>query len=143
MIHRSFDLKKLLQIVEPYTDLCPIEDFVTWFSRPKNMLFLDGNNAGIASYQYPGVYMVHWYFSVRGRQAIDLGKAMIKNLFENYDAETVCALIKTKLKASRWAARQVGFKSQGIVMYPDGDENELFTLTKDEFLNSGKENTNG
>ena len=139
MITRSFDLDLLLRA----TDLPQIhtnkEDFITWFNNPDNLMFADGENVGLATMEYPGFYTVHWYYKVRGREAIELGKAMLRNLFENYGAETVRGIIRTDLKASRWAARQVGYKSTGIFNFPDGTENEIFILTKNDLLNKEEE----
>lgn len=137
MIKRSFDLDLLLKLTLPY-DLAPKEHYVQWFNMPKNLMFVEDDNAGLATYEYYGVYNVHWYFTVRGREAIELAKRMIVNLFENYDAELIRGMIETKLKASRWACRQVGLTSHGIIVDPRFGEMEMFTATKDEFLRKVK-----
>lgn len=144
MIKRSFDLDLLLRA----TDLPEIhstrQDFITWFNMPNNLMFAEGENVGLATFDYPGLYTLHWYFKVKGREAIDLAKRMLANLFENYGAEAVRGLIREDLKAARWACRQVGLKSHGLIEFPNGQKDELFTITKDEFLNSlNKEKENG
>lgn len=141
MIKRVFDLPLLLRSIEG-TDFTP-EDFKTWFDMPRNLMFADGENVGLATYEYPGVYSVHWFFKVRGRKALDLGRDMVKNLFENYGAETVRGFIKKDLKASRWAARQIGLRSRGFITFEDGEVSELFISTKEDFLNNLKEDKNG
>lgn len=140
MIKRSFDLDLLLKITGEY-NIAPPEDFIKWFNMPMNLMFVEGDNIGLATYEYSGVYNVHWYYTARGREAIELAKRMIANLFENYGAEIIRGMIETKLKASRWACRQVGLTSHGIIYDPKYGECEMFTATKDEFLR--KVNTNG
>lgn len=134
MITRSFDLDLLLKLTKPYEAIAPQEDFIKWFNMPSNLMFVEGDNVGLATYEYPGVYGVHWYFTCRGREAIELAKRMIKNLFENYDAITIRGMVKENLRASRWATRQVGLKSYGMVDDPKFGRNEMFITTKEEFL---------
>ena len=141
MVERSFDLELLLEATDlPYIHTTR-EDFKRWFENPKNLMFAEGRNVGLATYEYPGMYSLHWYYEVRGREAIELGKKMVRNLFDNYGAETLRGFIRMDLKASRWAVRQVGFNSYGILTFPDGEDNELFMVTKDEFYK--KEENNG
>lgn len=139
MIETRHDWDLLIEATECLRDCVPVSDLEIWFQRPHNIMFIEGNNVGVASFEYDGLYSVHWYYqSARGREAINLGKAMVGELFENHGAKALRAFIKTRLKASRWACRQVGFKSYGLLTFADGDENELFCLTKEEF-NKGKE----
>lgn len=131
-VRRDFDLLK--SATEELRYMVPLEILDQWWANPRNLMFVEGENVGLATYEYPGVYTVHWYFKARGREAINLAKEMVANLFENYGAESIRGVVRTNLKASRWAARQVGMKSYGIVTYADGEENELFCATKKEFL---------
>jgi len=132
VIKRVFDLPLLLRATDTPEFADQREVFTEWFDKPKNLMFADGDNVGLATYEYPGVYSVHWFYQVRGREALDLGRAMCQNLFDNYGAETLRAIIEKRLKASRWATRQIGFKSHGFVTTAEGEE-ELFFATKAEF----------
>lgn len=143
MIKRSFDLDLLLRATNHPNIHSSREDFVTWFNTPKNLMFAKGENVGLATYELPGIYNIHWYFKVRGREALNLARDMLENLFKNYDAEAVRGIVRVDLKPSRWGARQVGLKSLGIFRYADGTDNEVFYTTKDEFLNKLKETNNG
>lgn len=141
MIKRSFDLELLLRATDHPNIHSSREDFVTWFNMPKNLMFAEGENVGLATYELPGIYNIHWYFKVRGREALNLARDMLENLFENYDVEVVRGIVRVDLKPSRWGARQVGLTSLGVFTYPDGTENEVFYITKTQFLNSkGKHN---
>lgn len=133
MIELRKDRDLLIQATECLRDCCSIPDMDTWLSRPLNVMLIKGDNVGMASYQYDGVYVVHWYFqSARGREAINLGKEMCQALFDECGAKTLIGLIKKHLKASRWACRQLGFKSQGFITYEDGDENEILSMVKEQ-----------
>lgn len=143
MIKRSFDLDLLLRATDlPYLK-SKAEDFKLWFNMPRNLMFADGENVGLATYDSPGQYTTHWFYKVRGREAINLGKAMCKNLFDNYGAEVLRAFVREDFKASRWGCRQLGFKSYGLITFPDGEVNELFIAPKKDFLDKLKEQQNG
>lgn len=141
MIKRSFDLPLLLRNIQGTVFEDKAEDFKKWFNMPNNLMFTKGDNVGLATYEYPGVYTLHWFFQARGREAIDLGKAMVANLFENYGMETARGLIRKDLAASRWAVRKVGLKSHGFLTDANGREIELFAITKQEFLDNLKKET--
>lgn len=143
MIKRSFDLDLLLRATDVPEIKSGEDEFRYWFSLPTSYMFVEDDNVGLATLEYPGVFSTHWYYKCRGRDAINLGKRMCANLFENYGAETLRAFIRVDLKASRWACRQLGFKSHGIITFPDGEDNELFIATKEEFLKKMKEDNNG
>ncbi len=143
MITRSFNLPLLLEATECHRDLFPEEDFKTWFDMPMNIMLAEGKDVGLATYEGPGIYSVHWYYQdARGRAAIDLGIRMTNLLFEKYGAEILRALIKEDFKASRWACRQLGFKSLGMLTFADGDVNEILCKTKQDYLET-KEKNNG
>jgi hypothetical protein len=113
-------------------------DFEGWVNDHHNVMLVLDDNVGLATFEYPGVYGVHWYFgSARGRKAIELARSMLAWLFNHTDAQAIRGLTKANLKAARWASRQVGMTSYGIVECKTG-EHELFCMTKEDFL-KGKE----
>lgn len=135
MIETRKDWHKLVKATESCRGFTSIEDLATWITMPNNIMFIEGRDVGVASFEYPGLYTVHWYFlDARGREAIDLGKRMCSLLFTEHDAELLRGLIKEELRASRWACRQLGFKSLGKITFADGDVNEMFVATKNEFM---------
>lgn len=131
-LNRNFDT--LIKATDQCRDIMSGSDCFRVLEKPQNLMFTEGDNVGLAIYDYDKVYTVHWYFKVRGKEAISLAQDMIGNLFENYGAEVVRGLIKTRLKAARWACRKVGLKSYGFLTFLDNDENEIFFLTKTEYL---------
>jgi hypothetical protein len=124
---KDFDL--LVKATECCRELMPIEDIQKVLAKDENVMFIHGNDVGLGIYDYPGVYTVHWYYESRGRQAIDLGKAMTSMLFTEHGAKTLRALIRRELRASRWACRQLGFKSHGYLTFDEDDNNEVLFLT--------------
>lgn len=142
MIKRVFNLPLLLQSIEGSSFEGQTELFTNWFNLPNNIMLAEGDNVGLATFELPGIYGVHWFFKVRGRNALNLGRDMLEHLFTNYDARIVRGVILEDNRASRWAARQVGYTSHGIMEFADGTRNEVFTLTKDDFFKQ-KEQKNG
>lgn len=134
MIKVYKDWELLIKATDSVRDICPIKDLEVWFEIPECKMVISGDNVGLATYDYPGVYTVHWYYEVRGRQAIELAKEMCSVMFTDYGAETLRGIIKKRLKASRWATRQVGFKSIGFTTDAHGEECEVLCATKDNFL---------
>lgn len=133
MIETRKDRDLLIAATECLREYMPIEHLDLWLSRPDNVMFIEDDNVGVASFQYPGFYIVHWYFqSARGRKAIELGKAMCLLLFEEHGAKVLEGLIKNHLRASAWAARQIGFKSFGCLTFEDGEVNEVLVLMKEQ-----------
>lgn len=94
-------------------------------------MYVQDESVGLARKEYPGVYTVHWFYTVKGRAAINMAKEMLRKLFEETDAVTVRGLTKADLKPARWCARQVGMKSHGVLSV-NNEEYELFIIKKDE-----------
>jgi len=134
MIEVRKDFELLVKATASVRDICSIEDLKTWYELPDCLMLISDEDVGLATYDYPGVYSVHWYYNSRGRDAIELGKKMCTKLFTDHGAQTLRGIIKKHMKASRWATRQVGFKSQGFVLDKNGEECEVLCATKDEFL---------
>lgn len=107
-------------------------DFESWVNNPKNIMWEEGSSIGLATYEYPGVYSLHWFYTVRGKEAMALAREMVNDLFTNHPARAVRGLTPVKNRAARLAARWLGMKSYGILTFPEGDH-ELFCMTKEEF----------
>lgn len=123
---RSYD-KELFKSVIDKVD--PDE----WIDNEKNVMFDVGGSVGLFTYEYPGVYSGHWFFKVKGRKALELAKEMLNHFFENYPARTIRGLTPVDKKAARWAARQIGMTSLGIMTFPCTGDHEVFCMTKEDF----------
>lgn len=129
------DFELLVKATECVRHLSPIEDLRTWFDNPNHVMLSDGDSVGLGTLEYPGLYNLHWFYTVRGRQALNLARDMLRFLFEQKNAKGVRGWIRTDLKPSIWGARQMGLKSLGVI-----DNHELFFMTKEDFY---KDEING
>lgn len=127
---RSYDPEIMRKATEGIVD--KDFDFPSWTANEKNVMWDEDGSIGLATYEYPGVYSLHWFYRIRGRAAMDLARRMVDDLFTNYDAHSVRGLTPVKNRAARLAARWLGMKSYGVIMTTDG-EHELFCMTKKEF----------
>lgn len=134
---KNFDL--LYEMTDSYRKKCSEEVLREFLADPRHLMLVEGKDVGLATFEYPGVYTIHWFFEARGRKAINQARAMLGYLFKNTDAKAVRGLVDVDLRASAWAARQVGCKSLGKITSPTG-EYELFCMTKDDFY---KDELNG
>jgi hypothetical protein len=104
-----------------------------WVANRNNALFVHGHDVGLATYEYEGLYNVHWFFeNARGREAIRLAHAMLKELFETTSAQCVRGMTRAHMRGVRWLAKHVGMKSLGIIEMADGP-NELMLLSREDF----------
>jgi hypothetical protein len=133
VIERSFDLTKLIKgvsmVPSAYNEGA---DYASWLNNPNNFMFVDGDNVGLAQCETPHVYIVHWFFTARGKEALRLGKDMLHELFERSLAKTVMGLTPVENKPARWLAKQIGFKGKGTIQCKFA-ECEMIFLTKDDF----------
>ena len=132
-MHRSFDL----EVAKKFGGMLPRNesmDWQRWVDNHDNVMLVDDENVGMATAEYPGLHTVHWFYTVRGREALNLARKMLDRLFTEHKAQAIRGLTPVEIKGARWLARQVGLKSYGILEFPDGPY-ELFCLTKEEFYN--------
>lgn len=143
MITRSYDPELMKEALSRApSDMNQGINYEDWLAHPNNIMLVEGEDIGLVVHNYPGVCTGHWFYKSRGRDALRCGERMIDHLFDKYGMKAIRGITRVDLKAARWAARQVGFTSYGILEMDDG-EYELFCLTKDEFykhLNKGENN---
>jgi hypothetical protein len=134
MITRTFDPEDLRKGTDLYREHVPGDfDFKAWVENINNIIIKDEDSIGFITYEYPGVYSAHHFHKTRrGKEAISMSLAMMKFGFDNYPIRVMRGLTKTRLKAARWIARQLGFKSYGIVD-THGEPYELFMVTREQF----------
>ncbi len=137
----SADSKYLMAALGRHPGLNPPGfDPDAWLANTNNKMYIQGRDVGLATYEYEGLYNVHWYFEdAKGREAIKLARKMLNELFQDTDTKIVRGLTPERIKAARWLARQVGCTSQGIMEMADGPH-EIFTMTRDQFYSKGDYN---
>lgn len=147
---RSFDPEIMRKAFEPHVRYHDDKmDYDAWIGNRKNVMYvIDNGDVGLATYEYPGLYNVHWFFNqTRGKAAIKLAQEMLDALFQDEGAQIVRGLTPVDLKPARWLAKYIGFKSYGVVKCPEDDGPnegfcELMLLTKHEFYENYKGKTN-
>jgi hypothetical protein len=134
MIKRSFDPALMQSAMAMCSDTYN-EDFnyEGWVANKNHIMLVEDNNVGLLTHEYPGLYTAHWFFHVRGRDAIKLAQRMLYEGFKTYGVKAIRGLTRADLKAARWAVRQVGCKSYGMLTMENGEDYELFCTTAEEF----------
>lgn len=105
-----------------------------WTSNPRNVAiqYPDGG-AVLFDHEGGGMYEAHVQLKARGKEAIQQGVDACKTLFEKHGASVILGLTPVDLRAARFFARKVGFKSLGTVDTEDGPC-ELFQMIRDDLI---------
>lgn len=131
-MYRSYSPADLEDTISLYPELNDGLDCEEWVNDLNNIMLREGDSTGIFAYEYPGLYTGHYFFRVRGRDAISLANKMLAEAFDTYGAMAIRGMTKTTNRPALWITRQLGFKSMGRVVSENG-EHEIFCLTKADF----------
>lgn len=129
---RSYDPEVLTAACEPY-DYHFAPDNATWLANHNNLMYVLGDDVGLGTYDFPGMYTLHWFYKSRGKAALNTCKRMIEKLIAEQDVKVLRGVIHMDNKPSRFLARRMGFKRISIEEFLDGP-NELIYMTKEDFL---------
>lgn len=135
MIKRTETAEGLRQTMEATPALKHVYvDMDEWIADERNVCYDDGNgNFGAFEFNWPGVYTGHYFFSnARGRAALDLSRAVLRQMFEHHNAMAIRGLTPVDHKAALWMNRQLGFKPHNVVDTEAGPH-RVFVLTKADF----------
>lgn len=132
MVTRSYDPEVFRKATEEWRDKVPEDRISEWLDNRDNIMFVVGDNVGLATAEYPGLYNAHWFFSARGKEALDIAFAMYDELFDKYEAKAVRGITPMHLKGARYLAKRIGFTSLGVEETEDGPV-EVMLLTKEDF----------
>jgi hypothetical protein len=138
---RSYDADLLTKALEPY-DYHMGNSNAEWLATPGNVMYVSGDDIGLATFDYEGLYAVHWFFKSRGKTAMKVCIAMLTRLFDEQGAKAIRGVTPVNNKPARFLAKYVGMETLSIDVHPDGEEYELMLLSKDRF-NHFKEKING
>lgn len=136
-MQRSFDYKVMREAAEDFNGSS--FDYEGWVKNKNNVMFVEGDDVGLATFEYPGVYTVHWFFVSRGRQALRNAQDMIGTMFDDFDARILRGLTPVDLKAARWLAKKVGLTSYGFLEFPNGTH-EIMCITKQDYEQQKEKN---
>ena len=133
MLQQTKNITFVWKMLLPYAKSELTKDMVKdWIETEGNLVLKEEDNVSLWTFEKKGLYSGHYYFTVRGKQAKELAKKMISEMFYSYSAEALMGLTPVEKKHARWMSRQLGFKSQGIIETPEG-LCELFVLNKKDF----------
>lgn len=130
---RSYDSGLLKEPLDLFLgDNAKEVDPVEWISNKANVLLI--NNKGdvaIFEHETPGVVTGHYYFTSRGRAAINVGKQFIQEVFDE-GVQLIRGLTPLTNLGARWMSRRLGFTSHGVVQTLSGPH-ELFIMHKSDY----------
>lgn len=105
-----------------------------WLDVPENRMYVKGDDVGLATFDYPGMYSVHWFFKSRGKAAILTAVEMLDRLFsDDPDVKVVRGVTPKSLRGARLLAKYLGFETISMEEFAD-EPNELMLLTKENFI---------
>lgn len=132
---RSFSPDLLAAAVERYPgwDREAGFDPSYWLSIDENLMLVDGEDVGLLTFEYPGLYNGHWFFNSRGKEARDVANRMLDYAFKEHQAQVIRGITPVSLLGARRLAKILGFKSYGMLEYPDKEPEELMILTKKDY----------
>jgi hypothetical protein len=94
-------------------------------AEPLHVFLEEGESLGCFVWRGPGVFEFHIQFEVRGRQAIDLLRAMMARMRSDHGARYLWTSIPADKRHVRMFARLVGLSSDGMIDTDQGPH-ELF-----------------
>lgn len=127
---RTFNTSYIRDIVE----YLPIEGFepLSFILDDNNIVLKNGQDYGVFEFTTFGTYTGHYFFKSRGRAAIESGKQILNELFNEHGACLIIGFTPCEYKAAQWMNRQLGFKPGPLVETPEG-ACRLYTLTKEQY----------
>lgn len=105
----------------------PGADFTAFLAEPLHVALVEGESGALFAWRGPGIFEVHVFFAVRGRQAIDLLHRMTDAMRFSHDARLFWGMIPQEDRKTRMFARLCGWKSLGMKQDSFGPK-ELFVL---------------
>jgi hypothetical protein len=128
---RETNPERLATAMEPYKGWTEGFEPYSWLADDRNVAVTDGEGSyNLMEYESDGVYWVHTFYTLKGRDAVRFVKAALSYALENTPVRVMKGLTPLEKLGARWLARQAGFVSHGVIKTWNGPM-ELFILTKD------------
>lgn len=109
---------------------------LSWLDNEKNIALSDEKgNVSLFEFNQDGLYTGHYFYHCRGKDAFDLAKSQLNEMFSNYDVRIIRGLTPVDNLGARWMSKKIGFTSYGIEDTFAGPC-ELFILTRQEWENA-------
>ncbi len=134
MIKRVQTIEELLEGISEFEELLKGIDVPGWFTSNGNFALREGNDFALFNVDRPGLYTGHYFFKSRGKEAKEVAKKILDEVFTNHGAQIIQGITPVEKRAARWMSRQLGFQSHGLTNTILGPC-ELFYLTKEQHQN--------
>lgn len=126
------DEETIYKLIKPYL---PLEGFdLSEFVSDGGVCLRSDDNIALFERDAPRLWTGHYFFKVRGKDALKLSRQMLKEFFSVFQPLVIKGLTPLEHLGARWMSRQLGFKSYGVVQTVVGPC-ELFILTKEDWEN--------
>jgi hypothetical protein len=130
---RSFDYRKLDEVVKPYKEAWVGFDAQQIVEDEENILVTDDNeNFALFEFARPGVYYGHYMFKERGKNTINVAKNLLGFFFREFPVRVVLGLAPTDHLGSVRLTRKLGFTFHGVIDTEAGPHYQV-SLKKDDF----------
>ena len=106
-------------------------DPANWLADPRNIILVEGENVALFLWRWIGIYEGHCLFTARGREALDLGAAMLGLMF-SHGAAMVLAVASNPRRHVHWFLRQLGFDPKGEIETIEG-LSQMFQLESSQW----------
>jgi len=106
VIERTFDPELVNRLVGE-------GDFTELLSEPLHVCLIDGESGAMFAWRGPGVYEAHIFFKAKGKEALDLARAMLEKMSSEYGAKMFWTMISDNRKAKLFL-RSLGWRSLGM-----------------------------
>lgn len=122
------ELVALMTLDHQYLGFEPYE----WTANDKNIALTNGKDLNLFQYQADGVYIGHFFYVSRGRQAIQVANEALWAMFIKPHVQVIIGMTPVGQRGARWLSRHLGFKSYGLIDTVPG-ECELFIMSRKEY----------
>jgi hypothetical protein len=128
---RVYDTKLVAEAVAFFLKGEPRDfDAIDWVANHHNIILQEGKDLALFECQKPGIVAGHYYFQSRGRQAINVGRKFLNEVFDE-GVQLIQGMTPLTNLGARWMSRQLGFTSHGV-MYVQNTPYEFFTKHRSE-----------
>ena len=90
-------------------------DFTELLSEPQHVCLIDKGSGALFAWRGPGIFEVHVFFRVRGREALTLGHAMLEMMRRDYGGRLFWSLIPPGSRHVLMFTRLMGWTHRGPV----------------------------
>lgn len=94
-------------------------DFSEFVSNAMNVVLLDGDGGAMFVWRGPGIYECHCFFEQRGKQVIEIARAMLAMMRDN-GATMFWAAVPVESRHVSMFLRLLGWRSRGVRLFPHG-----------------------